>query len=99
LHELPGKLARGAELLATASTRAITTTPETEIRNLLDHAGLPRRLAEPILAAYHHEPSPTAFGISQAITLASQAMTPEVRFDLEQAAGTYLTNRPEGATA
>ncbi len=91
LRELPGKLARGAELLAVASTRAISTTPAIEIRNLLDHAGLPRRLVEPIVEAYLAEPQPTAFGISQAITLAAQVMTPEVRFDLEQAAGSYLT--------
>jgi len=99
LHELPGKLARGADLLVTASIRAIPTTPEIEIRELLDRADLPRRLAEPILAAYNREPHPTAFGISQAITLASQTMTPEVRFDLEQAAGAYLANRSEGAAS
>lgn len=92
LRELPGKLARGADLLATASTRTLTSTPEIEIRNLLDHAGLPRRLTEPILDAYNREPHPTAFGLSQAITLASQTMTPEARFELEQAAGAYLSN-------
>jgi hypothetical protein len=90
LRELPGKLSRGADLLATASERALTATPEAEIRGLLEQAGLPRRLAEPILGAYHREPHPTAFGISQAVTLASQSMTPEERFELERAAGTYL---------
>lgn len=92
LHELPGKLARGADLLASASTRALTSTPVAEIVRLLEDAGLPMRLADPILDAYNREPHPTAFGISQAITLASQTMTPEVRFDLEQAAGAYLAN-------
>lgn len=92
LQELPGKLARGADLLSAAAERRLQFEPGIEIRNVLHRAGLPLRLAEPIVEAYLREPNPTAFGLSQAITLASQTMTPEVRFELEQAAGAYLSN-------
>lgn len=99
LRALPGKLALGADLLATANLRVLSITPETEIRRLLDNAGLPMRFVEPILSAYAREPRPTAFGISQALTLAAQAMVSEERFELEQAAGAYLANLTEGITS
>ena len=42
------------------------------------------------MASYMREPTRTRFGVSQAITLAAQSESPEVRFDLERAAGLYL---------
>jgi hypothetical protein len=51
-----------------------------------------RRLVPIMLAAYEQEPSPTVFGISQAITLGAQdpSIPPEGRLVLEHAAGNYI---------
>ena len=53
-------------------------------------SNLPLRLFDPIMEAYGREPLPTAFGISQAITLAAQRFNPEERLELEQTAGQCL---------
>jgi hypothetical protein len=42
------------------------------------------------LSANASEPEPTAFGIAQAVTRAAQSMSPEVRLELELAAGIYI---------
>lgn len=43
------------------------------------------------MRAWNQEPGKSRFSVSQAITLAAQwESSPEVRFDLEQAAGAYL---------
>lgn len=79
-----------------ASTRQQVKRVEDEVHDILDHADLPQRLGRPILEAYAKEPSPTAFGISQAITLAAQSMSAEDRVELEELAGSYLTTFAEG---
>ena len=62
------------------------------VRGVLTEPNLPLRLFDPIMEAYGREPVPTAFGVSQAITLAAQRFSPEERLQLEQAAGEYLRN-------
>ncbi len=89
LDRLPARLAQGAATLRAARDRPVTDI-EGVVRQVLAFADLPERHVRSILDAYAREPEPTAFGISQAITLSAQALSPEVRFDLERAAGTYL---------
>ena len=60
------------------------------VRGVLTDSNLPLRLFDPIMEACGREPTPTAFGVSQAITLAAQRFSPEQRLELEQAAGQYL---------
>ncbi len=92
LRGLPGRLREGADLLLRSRERRIDATPEVVIRRVLDQANLPQRLTPAIVEAYAEEPDPTAFGISQAMTLAAQRLTPEDRLDLERAASQYLAN-------
>jgi uncharacterized protein (DUF1778 family) len=51
---------------------------------------MPQKLLPELQAAYALEPEQTLFGISQAVTRASQNLSSEERFDLDRAAGTYL---------
>jgi hypothetical protein len=53
---------------------------------------LPQRHVKPVLEAYNREPDASRFGISQALTLAAQSLTPEDRLELERAAGHYLAD-------
>jgi hypothetical protein len=87
--QLPGQLQQGAELLRLAASRAITNADDA-VRSFLDRFDLPARHLRPILDAYAREPQPSAFGISQAVTLAAQSLSPEERLELETAAGSYL---------
>jgi hypothetical protein len=87
---IPGLLGRSAEVLQHATARTLARSVPIELRALLEGARLPRRLEAPILVAYEQEPEPTAFGLSQAMTLAAQALAPEDRLELERAAGAYL---------
>jgi hypothetical protein len=89
LADLPGRLHEGQTRLLAAETRAVTDVEGT-VRVILDEAGLPRRHLPRIVAAYGREPHASAFGVSQAITLAAQELAPEERFELERAAGSYL---------
>jgi hypothetical protein len=89
LRDLPGKLHRGARQMAAATSVEVNDVA-LEVRDVLREARLPLRLVRPVVEAYSHEPRPTRFGISQALTLAAQAQSPEVRFELERAAGIYL---------
>jgi len=63
---------------------------EDAVRGVLSQSNLPLRLFDPIMEAYGREPTPTAFGVSQAIPLAAQRYSPEERLELERAAGEYL---------
>jgi hypothetical protein len=69
------------------------------VLSLLVEGNLPQRHVPAILAAYDREPEMTAFGVSQAVTLAAQDETPEVRLDLEHAASAYLQSHVEPAAA
>ena len=86
---LPGQLRQGAEVLRAAAARRVTDV-EGDVRGLLLAARLPVRLLPAVVAAYDQEPLPTAFGVSQAATLAAQGLAPEERLQLEGAAGEYL---------
>ena len=55
------------------------------VRGVLTDSNLPLRLFDPIMEACGREPTPTAFGVSQAITLAAQRFSPEEGLQLEQA--------------
>lgn len=90
LAGIPRVLGRSAEVLQHAVGRSLSRPIAIEVRSLLEEAKLPQRLQAPILAAYEQEPQPTAFGLSQAATLAAQSLVPEDRLELERAVGAYL---------
>jgi hypothetical protein len=87
--DLPGELGRGVERLLLSEGRVVENV-ETEVTTILRDHRLPSRLLPAVMAAYGREPIQSAFGVSQAITLAAQSLTPEERLDLEHAAGQYL---------
>ena len=72
------------------STTVEVSNVELEVRDLLRESRLPMRLVSSVMASYLREPSRTRFGVSQALTLAAQGESPEVRYALERAAGMYL---------
>lgn len=89
LGELPGMLGQARNTLQLSAVRQIEDVSVTVTR-LLQQARLPLRYHAPILEAWEQEPQPTAFGVSQAITLAAQRFSPEERLELEHMAGDYL---------
>ena len=91
LDGLPGKLARAGETLRAARERTVVDV-EATVREVLQGHRLPQRNLEPIMTAWSREPERSHFGVAQAITLAAQWQTPEVRYDLEQAAGAFLAS-------
>src|SRR5664280_625447 len=93
LRELPGKISEGARVLADSRSRIIQE-PEQEFLRVLELGRMPRRFLPDLQAAYALEPEQSMFGISQAVTRASQKFSSEERFDLDRAAGTYLTHIP-----
>jgi len=86
---IPGKLHRSAEILHEARSRRLEDV-SIAVRTLLAENRLPLRLLDPILKAYDREPHPSAFGLSQAMTLAAQDLAPEDRSELERVAGEYV---------
>ncbi len=89
LVDVPGRLSEGARRLFESRNQPVSD-PTEELTCLLRDAHLPKRFLPELQTAYALEPEPTAFGISQAVTRASQKLSPEERFDLDRAAGTYL---------
>jgi hypothetical protein len=89
LSDLHGRLHRGADVLSAAVAKQVENI-EVEVRGLLREAGLPLRLARAVLDAYEKEPGVSRFHVSQAVTLAAQTQTAEVRLALEEAAAMYL---------
>ena len=89
LRDLPAKVHRGARAMA-ESTREDVANVELEVRDVLREARLPMRLIAPVMTAYEREPRSTRFGIASALTLHAQSENPEVRYELERAAGVYL---------
>jgi hypothetical protein len=63
---------------------------EAEVRTVLAGGNLPAKLLPQILEAYAAEPHPSAFGVAQAVTWSKLRLSPEVRLELEVAAGRYL---------
>lgn len=89
LGELPSMLGQAGERLRLSSGRVVDDVP-TAVTGLLQAAKLPARFHDPIMQAWEREPLNSAFGVSQAVTLAAQRFSPEERLELEQAAGEYL---------
>ena len=89
LEGVGDRLAKGTQVLADSAHHAVDDI-DGEVRRVLKSARLPLRLARPVLSAYGREPHASRFGVSQALTLAAQAETPEVRLVLEDLAGRYL---------
>ena len=89
LDGVTARLHRSARVLDTA-TRQHVEDAEREVRELLRRARLPLGLMRDVMDAYAKEPRQSRFGVSQALTLAAQRVSPEVRFDLERIAGQYL---------
>lgn len=87
--DLPDELGRGVERLLLSEERHVDNV-EAEVGGILRDRRLPARLLPQVMQAYGHEPTPSAFGISQALTFAAQSLAPEERLELEQAAGSYL---------
>ncbi len=92
LQGIGDRLHRGAEVLGYSAHYQVEDV-EAQVRGLLREAVLPARLVPEIMAAYAREPHPSRFGVSQALTLAAQDQTSELRYDLERAAGVYLARR------
>lgn len=86
---LPGRLTQAAELLAASRDRKVDGVANT-VREILRERRLPGKLVESIMRAYEREAHASAFGVSQAFTLAAQDLDPELRLELERAAGAYL---------
>jgi len=89
LRAAPARLRAGGEQLGRAALIEVRDV-ETTVRDLLSDRGMPARLVAPIMAAYAREPSRTVFGVSQALTLAAQAVTVEEGHELEGLAGAYV---------
>ena len=90
IAKLPEGLIRAANILSASTERRIEGKVEDEIHEVLREAHLLRRHERAVVLAYQREPHASAFGISQAMTLAAQDATPEDRVALEGAAGAYL---------
>jgi hypothetical protein len=90
LTDLPLRFREAGNLFRLAEERRVEDV-RVEVTAILRGAGLPRRNLDAILQAWEREPRNTAFAVSQAVTRAAQGMSPELRFDLERAAGAYLS--------
>jgi hypothetical protein len=84
------RVREAADNLQRSSERVLRDPVMHIVEKLITAAKLPRKLLPDIFAAYNAEPHPSAFGIAQALTLAAQRMTPELRIELETLAGEYL---------
>lgn len=96
LEQLPAQLRMAGDVLRASTGRRVVDV-EDVVRGVLQQAALPVRFLAPIVDAYNREPLPTAFGVSQAMTLAAQRFSPEERLELEAAAGSYLQRVREAA--
>jgi len=97
LERLPDRLAQGAAVLRAGRDHRVGDVVG-EIRSVLRSARLPQRLVPQVLGAFDAEPEYTAFGLVQALTSAAQHLSPELRFELEQAAGQYLAQAASTST-
>ena len=91
LEGISDRLRKSAYVLAESVDQRVDDVDE-EVRAVLKTAKLPVRLVRPVLSAYAREPHLSRFGVSQALTLAAQAESPEVRLQLEEVAGQYLAS-------
>jgi hypothetical protein len=84
------KLHRGARVLEDATQHHVDDA-EAEVRTLLRASRIPLGLMSDVMEGYRREPRQTKFGVAQAVTWAAQRVTPEIRYEMERAAGKYLT--------
>lgn len=93
LSDFPGKLQRAARVLDEAR-RVRITDARAVFTTILEAARVSLKLLPEVESAYAAEPAldASAFAVSQAITRAAQSIEPEQRFELERAAGQYLSN-------
>jgi hypothetical protein len=89
LYGLGDRIHRGARVLEAAGEIPIADVDH-EVRFALKAANLPMRLAAHVLRAFHYEPHPSRYGVSEAFTLAAQWVTAEEGLALQQAASRYL---------
>jgi hypothetical protein len=90
LKDVTDKLHRGARVLADSVHERVADA-EVEVRELLRASRLPLGLAADVMDAFAREPAQTRFAVSQAVTWAAQRTSPETRYEMERAAGIYLT--------
>ncbi len=89
IRSLPENLTQANRLLEASSQWPVINV-EAEARELLRERGMIRSHLPGVLAAYQQEPHRSVFGLSQAITLHAQQVTPEDCLALEQLAGSYV---------
>jgi len=91
LQDLPSRIQRAGRALERSAHHAVVDV-EAGLVEVLRIARLPLRLLPILAAAYRREPHPSAFGISQAVTLAAQdpTVSSEERVALEVATGEYV---------
>jgi hypothetical protein len=89
MKSLPETLRLGGVVLTEAVDHPVNDI-EAEVRTVLAGGNLPAKLLPQILEAYAAEPHPSAFGVAQAVTWSKLRLSPEVRLELEVAAGRYL---------
>ena len=89
IRSLPGNLVEANQVLTSSTTWKVDNV-EAEARARLREAGMVRKHLDSVMAAYRHEPHPSVFGLSQAITMHAQQTSPEDRVALEQLAGGYV---------
>jgi len=89
LCDVRGRLHRGVRVLEAAGHDHVIDA-EAEVRTVLRSARLPLGLMSDVMEGYRREPGQTRFGVAQAVTWAAQRTTPEVRYEMERAAGAYL---------
>lgn len=89
MRSLPGRLTEASRVLGASTGWNVVNVPA-EARALLRERGLIQRHLKGVLAAFRMEARESVFGISQAIGLYAQAVSPEDRLVLEDLAGSYV---------
>ena len=89
VRTLPENLARANRVLEASSQWPVINV-EAEARELLRERGMIRNHLAGVLSAFQRAPHQSVFGLSQAITLHAQEVTPEDCLALERLAGSYV---------
>jgi hypothetical protein len=91
LHDVPSRIQRAGRALEQSAHHTVVGI-EAGLVEVLRLGRLPLRLLPLLEGAYRREPHASAFGISQAVTLAAQdpTVTAEERVALEVATGEYI---------
>ena len=89
MRSLPENLTQANRILEASSQWPVVNV-EAEARELLRERGIIRNHLAGVLSAFRREPHRSVFGLSQAMTLHAQQVTPEDRIALETLAGSYV---------